>query len=684
MKHYIFVFLAVLCFLFGLVMPALAKNDISTLSAKAQSQSKVRVIVQLNETVESGAGVAGLNGISAVQSSLASTFSSVSYVDHISGTDLTVMEVDAAQLDRLSKSNLVVNIYEDKLNKPMLAQSLPVIHATQAHSNGITGSGTVIAILDTGVDTTHAAMTGKIVAEACFSTNGFSGLYTSFCPGAAATSSASGSGDDCSGVGGCGHGTHVAGIAAGNGGGVTGVAPDADIIAIQVFTRVNSELLCGVGSSPCARSFDSDLIRALEHVKTLAATHNIVSVNMSLGGGSHSSACDDDARKPSIDDLRAMNIGTVVASGNNGFSGNISSPACVSSAIAVGATNNSDVLRAFSNTSDLVDLLAPGTSITSARNGGGTVSLSGTSMATPHVAGAWALHRSVHPTDSVAEVLNRMEATGVDITVTRTDPDIVIPRLDVEYLYTSDSLPAMDNATFIGALRSTNFYDNCVNTTTQSAVALDGSSSSSCVYSTSSINYGHISQWNTASVTSMAGAFTNAANFNQDISLWDVSNVTTSLSMFRNATAFNKDINNWFGEDNSSLQNMTSMFYGASAFNQDIGDWDVSNVVTTTFAFADATKFNQDIGDWDVSNVTGMSGMFHTANDFNGAIANWDVSGVTDMQFMFFNAKNFNQDIRFGMLLPLQSFQICLRALMRWKQHFGMLRALMIHQLYIL
>ena len=646
MKHYIFVFLAVLCFLFGLVMPALAKNDISTLSAKAQSQSKVRVIVQLNETVESGAGVAGLNGISAVQSSLASTFSSVSYVDHISGTDLTVMEVDAAQLDQLSKSNLVVNIYEDKLNKPMLAQSLPVIHATQAHSNGITGSGTVIAILDTGVDTTHAAMTGKIVAEACFSTNAFSGLYTSFCPGAAATSSASGSGDDCSGVGGCGHGTHVAGIAAGNGGGVTGVAPDADIIAIQVFTRVNSELFCGVGSSPCARSFDSDLIRALEHVKTLAATHNIVSVNMSLGGGNHSSACDDDALKPSIDDLRAMNIGTVIASGNNGFSGSISSPACVSSAIAVGATNDSDALMGFSNTSDLVDLLAPGSSIISARNGGGTVSLSGTSMATPHVAGAWALHRSVHPTDSVAEVLNRMEATGVDITVTRTDPDIVIPRLDVEYLYTSDSLPAMDNATFIGALRSTNFYDNCVNTTTQSAVALDGSSSSSCVYSTSSINYGHISQWNTASVTSMAGAFTNAANFNQDISLWDVSNVTTSLSMFRNATAFNKDISNWFGEDNSSLQNMTSMFYGASAFNQDIGDWDVSNVVTTTFAFADATKFNQDIGDWDVSNVTDMSGMFHTANDFNGAIANWDVSGVTDMQFMFFNAKNFNQDIR--------------------------------------
>src|SRR5262249_46363871 len=157
---------------------------------------------------------------------------------------------------------------------------------------------------------------------------------------------ASGSGVACPlTIDGCEHGTHVAGIAAGLGGGVTGVldsdsgvARGATIIAIQVFSKVSDSTFCGGAAyTPCTGAYDSDIISGLNRVYTLRTSYNIAAVNMSLGSGTYGSYCDGTftSYKNAIVQLRSVNIATVIASGNAGSTTGISSPACISSAISV-------------------------------------------------------------------------------------------------------------------------------------------------------------------------------------------------------------------------------------------------------------------------------------------------------------------------------------------------------------
>ncbi|MBK1631891.1 hypothetical protein CKO31_14330 [Thiohalocapsa halophila] len=337
------------------------------------------------------------------------------------------VEVDAALLAELAASPDVLDITPDDFNELSLASTRSVIGADVAQASGWDGTGYDVAILDTGVDSDHPMLQDNIVPDtaACYS-NAIYAYDVSLCPsgfnqcrdsnGSPISESACGDGaaEACDSK--CGHGSHVAGIAAGNGSEV-GVAPGAGIIPVNVFIGRDMD---GNGSVDLVGAYDSDIIRGLEHVLRLAQTRDIAAVNMSLGGGIYSTTaqCDswESATKAVVDDLRALGVATVVAAGNNGSSEGLSSPGCISSVISVGSTNDSDSISSFSNETPAMTLHAPGESVKSAYLKGEMKWMNGTSMAAPHVAGAAAVLRQKAGFEgvdlSVDHIIAALQQTG--------------------------------------------------------------------------------------------------------------------------------------------------------------------------------------------------------------------------------------------------------------------------------
>ncbi|MGH9803364.1 MAG: S8 family serine peptidase, partial [Blastocatellia bacterium] len=226
-----------------------ASLKLKELAASAQEKGVARVIVGLRVSaykpeaaiLERRELEAQRLNIYRVQEGLLSRLTgySGSSVKRFETIPFLAMEVTPEGLESLRTSPDVVSIEEDAWLSPLLIDSTQIIGATAAWASGFTGSGQSVAVLDTGVDKTHSFLSGKVTSEACYSSN--STISTSVCPGGVTESTATGSGVNCPpNVVGCEHGTHVAGIAAGTSANFSGVARNANIIAIQVFSRVTS------------------------------------------------------------------------------------------------------------------------------------------------------------------------------------------------------------------------------------------------------------------------------------------------------------------------------------------------------------------------------------------------------------------------------------------------------------
>ncbi len=412
--------------------------DFDSLEAVAEADGTARVIVGLRTAFTPEGAISKAEGAdqrAAIDTATADvraalrgsrhrlihTYDTVPYV---------ALELSAEALKQLEASGTAASLDEDVAVPPTLAQGTKIVEAVESAAVGRGGNGRAVAILDTGIDKTHpflqqTASASKVVSEACYSAN-------ANCPGNVTERTTAGSGVPCTyAASGCTHGTHVAGIAAGKGAAVSGVAKQARLIAIQVFSRFTGANCAGAGEDPCTLSFSSDQLKGLERVFAIRNQFDVASANMSLGGGQFPSACDANPLKAAVDNLRSARVATVIASGNDGFTNAVGSPGCISTAVTVGSTGDTDQVSFFSNSSSLVDFFAPGEDINSSVPGGGFGNKSGTSMATPHVAGAWAIAKQVSPTATVTQVEQAMNATGKSTTDPFASPPLTRDRIRV-------------------------------------------------------------------------------------------------------------------------------------------------------------------------------------------------------------------------------------------------------------
>ena len=349
------------------------------------------------------------------------------------------MEVEIsseAELMDLMHDSRVKSVEKIMPMKPLLGQSLPLIQSDLAAAQGREGAGVSVAVIDSGIDYTLPYFgtcsvpldindpNCSVIVDLDFGVN--DGL----------------AGDSLSD-----HGTRVAGV-------VRGVAGSADIIGLDVFEN---------SLNPVTTS--AVVMQALQWVATNAAVHNIAAVNLSLGGGLYSGACDSAGTGYSASifaTLQSVGVVPVAASGNDGAKQQMSAPACISGAVSVGAVSDLtlsiagfnfvfDQIDDYSNSSPVLDLLAPGSLIAMPGVSGSSL---GTSFAAPHVAGAFALIRASDgfPADTVVQSIQRLKDSGDLIRETSTGK--ITPRINVARAFELISVPEITSPSDTATLTS--------------------------------------------------------------------------------------------------------------------------------------------------------------------------------------------------------------------------------------
>lgn len=313
----------------------------------------------------------------------------------------------------------------DASGRGQMAEALPMVGLNQVHSDGFTGSGVTVAVLDTGFRADHPDLAGDLDDEACF--------CTGCCPAGGDTQLGVGSAADDHG-----HGTHVSGIITSTGSSAPlGGAPDAKIVAVKVMDQNNN--FCCI----------SDVIAGLEWV--LVEHPEVDLINASLGTGAlFPSTCDSATAWMAgltsvIGELRNSGVLVMASAGNQGSVSETTAPACIDAAISVGAVWDSnlgqisspfcleadaviDGLTCFSNTSDSVDIVAPGAPMLSTGLSGPVQTFYGTSQASPLVVACAATLLQAKPDLGADELEAILEASPV--TVNDDESGLSYPRLD--------------------------------------------------------------------------------------------------------------------------------------------------------------------------------------------------------------------------------------------------------------
>ena len=325
-----------------------------------------------------------------------------------------------AGLETLERNPNVVMIDIDVGGSGHLANSVPVIAADLRHAVGNTGGGIVVPVLDSGMDTDHSNLADNLVAEACFADDDGAIDGVGRCPNGSDRQLGPGAAEDDAG-----HGTHVSGIVTSNGTlGSVGVAPDADIVAVR-FTY--GPTFSG------AFAFYSELVAALNYIINnpqlgVSVINISVGTNALFNGDCDNSPAFTQAGAAAINPLRANGVITFVSAGNNSSSTQMTSPACLSNAISVGASDNNDVRAAFTNSNASTDIFAPGVNVVSSVLANGTGVASGTSMSSPHAAGCAAL--LIESGDAVTpnDIETLMEGSAFSVNV--PENGLTFPRVD--------------------------------------------------------------------------------------------------------------------------------------------------------------------------------------------------------------------------------------------------------------
>jgi len=346
-----------------------------------------------------------------------------------------VIEIAPDKAERLKELPRFKNFKEDRRVYALLEDSAYQIKADYAWDNAITGQGVNVCVVDTGIDYTHQDLQGKVIAQFDFTTYSEDAM------------------DDN------GHGTHCAGIIASEGMRYRGVSHDVALMAAKVLNASGN-------------GYSSDVMLGINWCIEQGADV----ISLSLGEGLYSGTCDYDDMAQAVNNaVDPCGVVVVCAAGNDGDSTRMVSPACASKVIAVGAVDKVDNIASYSDGGSELDLVAPGGDALGGTNfpeiastfstlvannplycmyaienecydnyfvvdGTRYIRAVGTSMATPHVAGAAALLLEVNPNLTAQQVKTVLEENAEDLGSSGWDNVYGWGRINIEKAI--DNIPA--------------------------------------------------------------------------------------------------------------------------------------------------------------------------------------------------------------------------------------------------